>query len=153
MRFYADSMLGKLCRWLRIMGYDVQYATSDMKDDEIIRTCTREKLVLITRDAELSRRYRPSVYIQHDDYSRQIQEFISIYPSDAKLYFSRCPLCNGPLLRTSDPAVMGSLPEGVRMLHDHAFVCSNCGKTYWEGSHYSSIVRKLNDVTGNKGDG
>lgn len=151
-RFYADSMLGKFCRWLRLMGYDVQYATSDMNDNDIIEICQRENLVLITRDDELSHRYSPSVFIRNDDYHSQLREFISLYPPDRSRYFSRCPLCNGPLEKTSDSNIMESLPEGVKKLHDHVYVCRNCGKIYWEGSHYFSIMDRLNEITGHHGE-
>ena len=146
MRFFADSMLGKMCRWLRLMGYYVEYATSDMTDDSIIEVCSRENLILITRDRELSIRYRNSVYIKSDRHEEQLREFVARFPPDESLYFTRCPLCNGLLRVTDDPAIMESLPSGVRKLQNRVYICTHCGKIYWEGAHYASIKNEIRSI-------
>ena len=146
MRFFADSMLGKMCRWLRLMGYDVGYATSDMADDSIIETCSREDLILITRDRELSIRYGNSIYIKSDRHEEQLREFVARFPPDESLYFTRCPLCNGLLRNTDDPAIMESLPPGVRKLQNRVYICTHCGKIYWEGTHYASIKNEIRSI-------
>ena len=146
MRFFADSMLGKLCRWLRLMGFDVQYAPSDMLDSRIVEKCSDEDLFLITRDLDLSRRYERSLYIAPDDYISQLREFISMFPPDPELFFSRCPICNGVLDRTDDAKIMEGLPDGIRKRHTYVYLCKACGKIYWEGSHYDSIRKTLATV-------
>ncbi len=152
MRFFADSMLGKMCRWLRLMGYDVGYATSDMTDDAIIEVCSGENLILITRDRELSIRYRNSVYIKSDMYEDQLHEFIRRFVPDETLYFTRCPLCNGLLKVTDDPEIMEKLPPGVRKMQKRVYVCDNCGKVYWEGSHYTSIRNEIKAIVDGVGE-
>ena len=146
MRFFADSMLGKMCRWLRLMGYDVGYATSDMADDAIIDICSGENLILITRDRELSMRYRNSMYIKSDMYEEQLREFVARFPPDESLYFTRCPLCNGLLKVTDDPDIMKGLPPGVRKVQNKVYICTQCGKVYWEGTHYASIKNEIRSI-------
>ncbi|MCJ7719322.1 Mut7-C RNAse domain-containing protein, partial [Candidatus Bathyarchaeota archaeon] len=48
-------MLGKLTRWLRILGHDVAYSTK-LDDDCLITVSKRERRVLLTRDLELFKR-------------------------------------------------------------------------------------------------
>lgn len=148
MKFFADSMLGKLCRWLRLMGYDVRYAPSNMADTKIIEICSQGNLILLTRDAELSRRYPNSMYFTSDQYAFQIRDFLRRFPPDPAKYFTRCPLCNGILERKADSEVLASLPEGVRRTQDHVYRCTECGKIYWEGTHYLSILGRIHDFTG-----
>ena len=52
-RFLADRMLGKLARWLRILGFDTEYA-DDTRDVEIVQRAAEESRILLTRDRELS---------------------------------------------------------------------------------------------------
>lgn len=145
-KFYADSMLGKLTRWLRLMGFSVEYASSDLTDGEIIRHCSENGLFLITRDKELSARYKASIYMVSDNYSEQMRIFTSIFRPSPELYFTRCPLCNGSVRKMETKNYPGQLPEGVRMRQQHVYVCDSCGKVYWEGSHFDAISKKINEV-------
>ena len=145
-RIYADSMLGKLARWLRLMGFSVEYATSDLSDRDIIQYCKDNDLLLITRDKELAVRYKKSLYMESDNHVDQLRSFTSIFKPDPKLYFSRCPLCNGQVNRIRTPDYVGHLPEGVRIRQNVVYVCGECGKVYWEGSHFQAILKKLNQI-------
>ena len=146
-KFYADSMLGKLTRWLRLMGFSVEYATSDLSDDEIISHCTKNHLFLLTRDRELSLRYRESFYMESDIYLEQLKDFTAVFRPDPELYFTLCPICNGSLIKTKIEDYTGNLPTGVRLLQKRVFVCKDCGKVYWEGSHFDAILKKINEIT------
>ncbi len=145
--FYADSMLGKLTRWLRFMGFSVQYATSDLSDNDIIDYCTENRLFLLTRDRELSIRYRNSLYMESDRYTEQLKTFTDIFQPDPELYFTKCPLCNGSLRQMKIEDYKGDLPEGVRLLQNKIYVCVQCGKIYWEGSHFDAILKKINEFS------
>ena len=77
------------------MGFSVEYASSDLADDEIIQHCKIQDLLLITRDKELSIRYKRSLYMESDNHVDQLRFFTAKFKPDPGLYFSRCPLCNG----------------------------------------------------------
>ena len=53
-RFVADSMLGSLARWLRMLGYDTAYR-KDVADDELSRLASSEKRRILTRDKDLAK--------------------------------------------------------------------------------------------------
>ena len=57
MKFIADSMLGDVARWLRMLGYDTLYSKS-IKDHEILIIAERDDRVILTRDISLVRRAR-----------------------------------------------------------------------------------------------
>ena len=61
-KLYADVMLGRLAKWLRILGFDVLYS-NDSRDEELLETCKSEGRVLLTRDTELARRADKSIAV------------------------------------------------------------------------------------------
>jgi uncharacterized protein with PIN domain len=136
-------MLGRLARWLRIMGFDVEYAASSLSDTEIIGKCKSHDLFLLTRDKELHSRYLPSMYITSQDHREQITQFLSTFTVDKNLVFTRCTECNHPLENRDTADLKGNIPEGVRERFSTVLYCPKCGKFYWEGDHYDKIVEFL----------
>lgn len=55
MKFIADVMLGKLARYLRILGYDTLYS-SQMDEEELIRNAIAQKRILLTRRTKMKKR-------------------------------------------------------------------------------------------------
>ena len=55
MKFLADGMLGKLARWLRMLGHDIIYSVQ-FNDSEILELIKKDKRVLLTKDLELYKR-------------------------------------------------------------------------------------------------
>ncbi|MEM0158382.1 MAG: Mut7-C RNAse domain-containing protein [Thermoplasmataceae archaeon] len=149
--YLADSMLGKLSRWLRILGYYVEYVTPEYDDDRIIRICTDGSLVLLTRDRELSQRYERSILFQDDDLASQIKKVVSFDPPDENLFFSRCSLCNGILTKANPGDIQYTVPEDVLRRKLDIYVCTKCGKVYWKGSHYNSMMRQIEAFLGGNG--
>ena len=144
--FLADSMLGRLAKWLRLMGFYVEYARSDIGDMEIIEICREKKLFLLSRDKELCSRFSNSMYIQSDNHHEQLRQVLTRFHPVPPLYFSRCPLCNGEVEKLGTSEYNGVLPESVRERFDFIYTCKSCGKVYWEGSHFEAILDTLNDL-------
>lgn len=142
--FMADHMLKRLSKWLRFMGYDVEYPEKGVVDNDIVEMCSINGRVLLTRDHELYSRVSRSMLIMSENFKEQVNQVISSFPPDSRLYFTRCAECNGILeeREASDPEY--EVPEGVRKLQDRIWVCMKCGKVYWKGSHYEKILRQIN---------
>lgn len=119
MRFLCDAMLGKLARWLRILGYDCELAPDGASDNEVIRLA--EGRILLTRDKALAKVPR-SVLFADEDLESQLRVLFRKFRLRKRLTPTRCPLCNSPLAETGD---------GWR--------CQKCNQRYWRGSHWEKI--------------
>lgn len=150
-RFIADQMLGRLARWMRILGYDTGFIP-EISDAEIARLALREGRIVLTRDGGLARRMPPgrSIFIRSQDYRDQIAQVfreIGLKP-DAARFFTRCPACNGEIV----PAVKGSIremvPAHVYRVREEFSRCPDCGRIFWEGSHLERALAKLREIFG-----
>ena len=141
--FIVDGMLGKLCRWLRFLGFNALYAGSVMDDDEIIKMSAADQRVIITSDRELSMRYSPSILIRSRDIEDQLYTVTSIYRPRSELFLTRCPQCNTVLETVRTEGSSGNIPDHVREMNPYVKYCGKCGKYYWEGTHHSAIMEHL----------
>jgi uncharacterized protein with PIN domain len=148
LKFIVDGMLGKLCRWLRFMGFDSTYAGCEISDNEIIAISISQKRIIVTSDRELSYRSIGSLFITEKSLKGQIKQVLSKYPQSPELFLSRCSLCNGELESTEAVPIPGMIPESVYERKIPVKYCKDCGKYYWDGSHHSSILQTLNELTG-----
>ena len=104
-KFIADVMVGKLARWLRVLGFDVAYSNK-YDDDEILRIGAEDNRIILTRDNPLAARVRDSrcLFIESDAYKEQIQQVLRSFDLKDFAVFSRQPRSIGP------DAIRGSWP-------------------------------------------
>lgn len=143
-RFFADCMLGRLAKWLRILGYDTHYRHASPGEATRVPPMVGGRR-LLTRREEL--KGRPGVvFIRFDHVGEQLRQLAEegwIRP-DPERAFRRCPVCNG-LLEQADPAsARDRVPDYV--FHRHAPEirrCPACGRYYWHGSHRKRMRAQL----------
>lgn len=145
-RILADEMVGRLARYLRFVGCDVAYVRG-VSDEELLRIAEAEERVVVTRDRRLAERAHPAVLLKSTDISEQwraVRVAFPELPSDVR--FERCTECNGVLCRVVAPFPAAG-PEGIpwdRVAKGlPLFRCPDCDHYYWEGSHTTSIRRRL----------
>ena len=141
--FIADVMVGKLARWLRVLGFDVLYSNK-YEDDEIIRISDVEGRLILTRDVQLVRRApNRSLFIESDHYREQIQQVVrSFNLSDFKA-FSRCLECNARLEAVDKEAVFEKVPPFVYLTQERFARCPICDRIYWRGTHTQEMLKKI----------
>ncbi len=147
-RFVADSMLGSLAKWLRILGFDTLYFKS-IDDNELIKIAKQEHRMLLTMDSGLVKRKKIDEYIliTSNDLSEQLKEVLRSLPFVVASYsFLRCPRCNGEIAYISRELVADDIPEYIFLNFDSFFKCTNCGKIYWDGSHKKTIDARLREI-------
>jgi uncharacterized protein with PIN domain len=147
-RFIADVMLGRLTRWLRLLGFDTLYY-HDISDTQIIRIAKEQERFILTRDTRLItiKGIKDYLLIRTNDSFQQLLEVIrSLNLQDFHL-LSRCVSCNGQLSKLPDKTeIQDAVPDFV-FLSFHSFLkCSDCGKIYWEGTHQKLFKEKLAQV-------
>lgn len=146
--FISDLMLGKLCRWLRMAGFDVLFPY-DLDDDGLIELSRKTDRVLLTRDKDLSDRKKVrTLRIRSVDVDGQLEELTLAFPDIlGRSRTSRCPGCNTMLAMVDRGSLMDApnklVPEKVLRYHRTFFVCQSCGKTYWKGTHWVQIENRL----------
>lgn len=150
-RFIADVMLGRLTRWLRLLGFDTLYF-SDLSDEKLIRISKEEGRFILTRDTGLAKikGIGNCLLIGSNDSVQQVLEVIQALDLKDFRFFSRCVSCNGQLSRLSDKAeIRDTVPDFV-FLNFHTFTkCGGCGRVYWKGTHPKLFRKKLADVLRN----
>ncbi len=145
-RLLADEMLGRLARYLRMMGCDTTYVRG-WSDAAIVRTAREEGRTVLTRDRELASRLPGAVRIRSVDLPGQLKEVASAVPGlPRSLAFERCTVCNGTLREAPGaPTGRDAAPRGpsAGSPRSGVFACVDCGHRYWDGSHTAAVRRHL----------
>jgi uncharacterized protein len=140
-KFILDVHLGKLARWLRMLGFDTLYR-NDYVDPEIVAIAVREERVILTRDLGIMKRRAVTrgYHIQSTKPEVQLQEVLSRYALlDQIRPFHRCIVCNGLLQNVPKEAVVAHLEPKTIRYYDEFFQCEACRKIYWRGSHFDRM--------------
>jgi uncharacterized protein with PIN domain len=143
LRFLVDRTAGRLARWLRILGLDVEYA--DTCDAATISKLVRQSgRIPITRSGDLAARLgQDAILVRSGHLNEQLSQVVGeIGPGRCKP-FSRCNVCNAELAGEEKEKVKGRVPEYVYMNHDEFAVCPVCGRYYWQGTHWDSMVKEI----------
>ncbi len=150
-RFIADVMLGRLARWLRLLGFDTLYY-SDISDSRLLKVAREEGRFILTRDTRFVkiRGIKDYLLITSNNSFKQLLEVLRSLNLGRFKPLSRCVECNGLLLRILDKGELkDTVPEFV-FLNVHVFIkCSECGKIYWEGTHPKMFKEKLSEILSN----
>ena len=145
-RFLADNMLGKLARWLILLGYDAAYAKDGRSDLELLEQAHREGRVFLTRDRKI-----PDVaglrkiVLPEQRFEAQLERVIRTLglAFERERLFTRCTYCNEPLSTLTKEEALPLVPPLVRGLETPFFRCDKCRRMYWNGTHTDRTVKKL----------
>jgi len=150
-RFIADVNVGKLAKWLRIMGYDTLFFR-DIEDGELVDIALAENRVLLTRDTHIMKRKVvtggevKAVLIKKDKLQKQLVQVMGETGIDGQLRFSRCIECNQPLADRDKSDVAELVPPYVYATQHQYMQCVYCGKVYWRGTHWERMDRELESL-------
>ena len=152
-RFIADGMVGRLARWLRLIGNDVEYPES-CSDRELTRRAMAEGRVLLTNDVEL---YRHAISKNVDCFlvrgtteAERLAKVADRYGLALEIDAdkSRCTSCNALIRSLKKQDAAGRVMDSTFMAFDRFWECTNpdCGKVYWQGGHWENIEQHLNQA-------
>ncbi len=140
-RFIADSHLGGLAKYLRLLGFDTLYR-NDISDGEVASIAASERRIVLTRDRDLlmHRAITHGCYVRAMKPSRQLEEVLTrldLFRSTQP--FTRCLCCNHPLEAIDKAVLAERLPPDTLSYYDEFRTCRDCDRIYWPGSHYRRL--------------
>lgn len=140
-------MLGKLARWLRILGYDTLYYR-DIHDRVLVQIARSQKRWLLTRDTILLQEYRPDHYtfVQYDHLQDQLRQVVTELGLDMERLLIRCLECNEVLVDLPRENAKVFVPPYVFETQGRFSQCPGCKRVYWAGTHYQRICKRLTDL-------
>jgi uncharacterized protein with PIN domain len=152
MRFIVDCMLGKLAKWLKILGFDALYF-SKIEDSDLLALAQKENRVLLSRDnglIEKSRNIR-TLFIESEDWSTQVEQVLNEFElwEDVSPY-SRCIECNVELKDLPKKKAKNLVTPFV---YEHArsfALCPECGRVFWKGTHHRDMEFKIDKILGKR---
>lgn len=146
-RFLADQMLGRLAKWLRLLGYDTRYVTG-LDDADILDLAESEGRTILTRDTLLIRRKRCRnyIFIRSDHWREQLKQVYLDAGLNCDSALTICALCNSPLSPVDRRAVESLVPPYVYATQEKFSRCENCSRVFWSATHVSRILNELTDM-------
>jgi len=151
--FFADAMLGKLARWLRMLGFDTAYVR-DIEDTILIERVLQENRWLLTRDGFLVNRkvLRGRHTLLTSDYVseqlRQLHRELHLDLIVGEKTTCRCPECNQILASTTVEEIRERIPAYVAHHHTKFAWCPSCRRPYWPGRHWKHFLQQLEEIKG-----
>jgi uncharacterized protein with PIN domain len=151
-KFIVDNNVGKLARWLRIMGYDT--VCFDGGDDRrMINLALGTGRVLVTRDRQMMKRRvvtsgrLKAILIEKDGWLDQLRQLVQVMNLKVVGAFTLCVECNKALVPRRKEDVQDRVPPYVYRTHSQYMQCPACQRVYWQGSHWEAMRRRLEEMT------
>jgi len=146
-KFAADRMLGKLAKWLRIMGQDVIYGRH-LTGYGLIRAARQEGRLILTRDRRLKQKQPPEyLFIASDHHREQLRQVVKTCGLDPLAQaFTRCAECNALLGPRAKGAVEKLVPPYVFSTQERFFACPRCSRVYWPATHHERMLAELKTI-------
>ncbi len=138
----ADATVGKLARWLRLLGYDVLEVTGSQ--DEVAYVARSQGRVLISRNHRLA--HRPGlrvILVEPTDLARQVALVIRKVGRLPPGTPPRCMRCNEALVQLNPEQAQHRLPSYLLRTQTRFRLCPKCGRIYWRGTHWQAIEDRV----------
>ena len=148
LKFVVDGMLGKLVRWLRMMGHNVKYSIN-MDDSQLLALARNENRTLLTRDFELYQRAitkgLDAFYTSGGTEEERLAELARRFGIrlEIDMTLSRCPKCNATVRSIQKEKARGKVEESTFRCCNEFWECPKCHQVYWQGAHWTRIRNTL----------
>jgi uncharacterized protein with PIN domain len=152
-KFIVDNNVGKLAKWLRIMGYDT-LLFNESDDSRMIAAALAEGRVILTRDTQIMKRrviangQLKAILVKTDNPEQQMSQIIDTLNLNCHYQpFTICLECNQTLVKRSKQEVQGLVPPYVLQTQSQYMECQTCHRIYWRGTHWQAMTEKLKKLT------
>jgi uncharacterized protein with PIN domain len=141
-------MLGKLAKWLKILGFDAVFF-SRIEDEDLMAIAQKENRILLTRDTGIIERARDmeTLFIESEDWRVQVQQVLDHFDLWGDVNpNSRCIECNTPLREISKKRARNLVTPFVYEKADTFALCLECGRVFWRGTHLKDMEIKISEI-------
>ena len=154
MRFIVDRNVGKLAKWLRMMGFDtLLFGGGD--DHYLVAAALAEGRVILSRDTQIMKRrvitsgQLQAILIQSDEPELQMHQVVDALGLDYQFKpFTICLECNQPLIERSKREMKDLVPPYVFRTQSQFMECPACHRIYWRGTHWQAMIKRLEKFMG-----
>jgi len=151
-RFIVDVHLGKLARYLRMLGFDTAYSR-EWKNAILIDLSLREKRIILTRNTGVLKHKRVThgYWLRHHEPLQQLREVLRALDLFGQVRaFTRCMDCNGLSHRADKALIQDQVDPGILQRFNEFNQCSDCGKIFWQGSHHQHMLSLISKIQQDK---
>jgi uncharacterized protein len=148
MKLLLTRELGRLSKWLRILGFDAEYFKEDNASSLIIQAL-RDDRIILTRNQRLPQAHGIKIIlIKQERIKAQLSEVLKaleVQP-DPEIMFSRCIICNVELAQIQKEKIKDKVPEYVFKTQEDFITCPKCKRIYWQGTHWGNVQNILKEI-------
>jgi len=147
-KFILDVHLGKLARYLRMLGFDALYR-NNYSDDEIVSISGMEARTILTKDKGILKHNKVNrgYYVRNSNPEEQLSEVVLRFDLNKSINeFTRCLECNTILKKIEKNEVADRIPRKVKEQQIDFYICNSCNKIYWPGSHYIKMKEMIKKI-------
>jgi len=151
-KFVVDVHLGKLAKYLRMLGFDTLYR-NDYEDREIVRISISENRIILTRDVFLLKIKEVShgYFVRNTNSRKQIHEILSRFDLYLQIKpLTRCIECNDRVIEINKSEILHKLEPKTKKFYNEFYKCTKCNKIYWKGSHYEKMFNFIESLGSSK---
>jgi uncharacterized protein with PIN domain len=146
--FAAEKTLGKLAKWLRLLGFDT-LVESEIPTELFIQTLEKDRIFL-TRTQRIKKQLasRQYIFVESDHLEQQLLQVLrelDLKPADTHP-FSRCLQCNVLIVTVEKDSLWGRVPDYIFETHGHFQQCPKCSRIFWPGSHTQRSLEKIRSL-------
>lgn len=148
MKFAVDSMLGKLARWLRILGYDSIHDPA-LPFRDLVEQARSEERILLTRRKTIPDGISlgASFFIRSDSFPEQLRIVVNHFNLDTtEGIFTRCLSCNVTVCAIEKNEAKDRVPKKSWEGFDEFFECPNCRSVFWGGAHRTNTLKRMSQI-------
>ncbi len=147
-RFILDVHLGKLARYLRMLGFDAAY-DRNWDNSMLIDLSLQHERIILTRGLGILKQSRVThgYWLRHCEPRQQLQEVLLALDLFRQLQpFSRCMDCNGRIHPVDKAIIRGLIDPNIFQRFREFSQCQDCRKIYWRGSHYERMLQLISGL-------
>jgi uncharacterized protein with PIN domain len=148
-RFILDVHLGKLARYLRMLGFDAAY-DRNWNNSMLIDLSLRHERIILTRGLGILKQSRVThgYWLRHFEPRKQLQEVLLALDLFRQLQpFTRCMDCNGRIHPADKAVIRRQIDPNIFQQFKEFRQCRDCRKIYWRGSHYKSMLQLVSELS------